>query len=298
MHWGGKRRTYVIDLRNDVIYGDMPELSAEEPFTCIYAGRDVSDEVTTSPVEVGAIAFEDENGAVRIFLGNHLDKPRNVLVEFRGSTARVDMAAGELREVHPIGKPSDRRARAVPNSTSFLTTARHNQAPCSDPSNRFLTIVLAIGPAVLLLAIGIGERMGDRVLGQVDRAETAIGFRRRSIAGAHRVDGGPSARLEAFGYPYRRGATRVSPTLASLRSRCRRRRPDAQADSDPAPATPTPNPNIPIWRQRPLPTAIPDARGHPRSTVAGAERAQSETPSPAAANGCKMSPMSLLDALI
>jgi hypothetical protein len=113
VHWGGKRRTYVIDLRNDVIYGDMPELSAEEPFTCIYAGRDVSDEVTTSPVEVGAIAFEDEHAAVRIFLGNHLDKPRNVLVEFRGSTARVDMAAGELREVHLIGKPSDRRARAA-----------------------------------------------------------------------------------------------------------------------------------------------------------------------------------------
>jgi hypothetical protein len=113
VHWGGKRRTYLIDLRNDVIYGDMPELSAEEPFTCIYAGRDVSDEVTTSPVEVGAIAFEDEKGAVRIFLCNHLDKMRNVLVEFRGSTARVDMAAGELREVHLIGKPSDRRARAA-----------------------------------------------------------------------------------------------------------------------------------------------------------------------------------------
>ena len=84
VHWGGKRRTYVIDLRNDVIYGDMPELSAEEPFTCIYAGRDVSDEVTMSPVEVGAIAFEDEHGAVRIFVCNHFDKPRNVLVEFRG----------------------------------------------------------------------------------------------------------------------------------------------------------------------------------------------------------------------
>jgi hypothetical protein len=113
VHWGGKRRTYLIDLGNDVIYGDMPELSAEEPFTCIYAGRDVSDEVTTSPVEVGAIAFEDEKGAVRIFLGNHLDRARNVMVEFRGSTARVDMAPGELREVHPIGKPSDRRARAA-----------------------------------------------------------------------------------------------------------------------------------------------------------------------------------------
>ena len=56
----------------------------------------------------GAIAFEDDEGAVRIFVGNHLDRARNVLIEFRGHTARVDMAAGELREVHLIGKPSDR----------------------------------------------------------------------------------------------------------------------------------------------------------------------------------------------
>ncbi len=113
IHWGGRRCTYVVDLRNNTIYGDMAELSAEEPFTCINAGRDVSDEVTTSPVEVGAIAFEDDAGAVRIFVGNQLDRARNVLLEFRGHTARVDMAPGELREVHLIGKPSDRRARAA-----------------------------------------------------------------------------------------------------------------------------------------------------------------------------------------
>jgi hypothetical protein len=113
VHWGGQRCTYVVDLRSDTIYGNMPELSAEEPFKCIFAGRDVSDEVTSSPVEVGAIAFEDDEGAVRIFVGNHLDRSRNVLIEFRGHTARVDMAAGELREVHLIGKPSDRKARAA-----------------------------------------------------------------------------------------------------------------------------------------------------------------------------------------
>ncbi|MBV8489681.1 MAG: hypothetical protein JO199_04050, partial [Candidatus Eremiobacteraeota bacterium] len=113
VHWGGRRCTYLIDLRNNVIYGDMPELSAEEPFTCIYAGRDVSDEVTMSPAEVGAVAFEDERGAVRIFACNDLERARNVLVEFRGLTAKVDMAQGECREVQLIGKPSDRRARAA-----------------------------------------------------------------------------------------------------------------------------------------------------------------------------------------
>lgn len=124
VHWGQRRCTYLIDLRNDTIYADMPELSAEEPFTCIYAGRDVSDEVTTSPVEVGAIAFEDERGAVRIFLGNHLDRSRNVLVEFRGHTARVDMAPGEMREVHLIGTPSDRRARAAKLDAMRPTASR------------------------------------------------------------------------------------------------------------------------------------------------------------------------------
>ena len=114
VHWGGRRCTYVIDLDRDTIYADMPELSAEEPFTCIFAGRDVSDEVTTSPVEVCAIAFEDESDAVRIFLGNMLDAPRDVQVEFRGVTARVEMAAGALREVHLLGKPRDRKARAAP----------------------------------------------------------------------------------------------------------------------------------------------------------------------------------------
>ncbi len=113
VHWGGKRCSYVIDLLHDRIYGDMPELSADEPYECIFAGRDVSDEVTMSPVEVGAIAFEDDRGAVRIFVGNMLDRDRNVLVEFRGHTARLEMTAGELREVQLIGRPTERRARAA-----------------------------------------------------------------------------------------------------------------------------------------------------------------------------------------
>lgn len=113
VHWGGKRCSYVIDLVHDRIYGNMAELSAEEPFTCIYAGRDVSDEVTISPVEVGAIGFEDDQGAVRIFVCNMLDRPRPVQIEFRGHSARVQMEAGEMREVQMIGRPTERRARAA-----------------------------------------------------------------------------------------------------------------------------------------------------------------------------------------
>ena len=113
VHWGGKLCTYVIDFDRSTIYANMPELSAEEPFMCIYAGRDVSDEVTMSPVEVGAVAFEEDTGAVRVFLCNMNDTARNVSIEFRGRTDKATLAAGELRELHIVGKPEERPARAA-----------------------------------------------------------------------------------------------------------------------------------------------------------------------------------------
>ncbi len=91
----------------------MRELSAEEPFVCMYAGLDVSDEVTTSPVEVAAVAFEDEEGAVRVFVCNLNDQARNVSVDFRGVTKRVALEPGELHELHLVGKPAERQARAA-----------------------------------------------------------------------------------------------------------------------------------------------------------------------------------------
>ena len=64
VRWGSGRCTYVVDVVRKCIYGDMREASAEEPFRCIYAGRDVSDEATVSPIEVGAVVFEDQGGGV------------------------------------------------------------------------------------------------------------------------------------------------------------------------------------------------------------------------------------------
>jgi len=113
IHWGGKLCTYVIDFDRNRIYGNMPELSAEEPFVCMYAGRDVSSEVLLSPVEVGAVAFEDEEGAVRIFVCNLNDQARSVSLEFRGRTERFAIAPGEMREVHLLGTPAERQAKAA-----------------------------------------------------------------------------------------------------------------------------------------------------------------------------------------
>ena len=114
VHWGHRRCTYVIDTQRKKIFGDMLEVSAEEPYRCVYAGNDVSDEVTTSPIEVGAVAFEEEGGAVRAFLCNLDDAPRVVALEFRGSTVRHRVEAGGLLEVVLAGQPIDRETLAGP----------------------------------------------------------------------------------------------------------------------------------------------------------------------------------------
>jgi glycogen debranching enzyme len=99
VRWGAGTVTYVIDAKRHTIYGDMREASAEEPYRCIYAGTDVSDEVTTSPIEVAAVAFEEERGKVRIFVCNLNDLDRDVSIEFRGTTLRRHVSAGEMIDV-------------------------------------------------------------------------------------------------------------------------------------------------------------------------------------------------------
>ncbi len=126
-----------------------------------------------------------------------------------------------------------------------------------DPSNRFATIVLAAGSAVLLIAIGVGERMGDRVLGR------ATGQGLQSVT-ATAPSPAATASAGPFGPDWKR-----SDTLSAASDP---RFPDPRVPPQPlptplptpkvtptpyVPATPTPNPNIPIWRQRPLPTATP-----------------------------------------
>jgi hypothetical protein len=107
VHWGGRRCTYVIDVGGSTIFGDLRQASAEEPYRVVFAGRDVSDEVTTSPVEVGAIAFEDDHGGVRIFLTNWNDRPREVELEFRGQTMRRRLLPGALAQLTVFGRPVD-----------------------------------------------------------------------------------------------------------------------------------------------------------------------------------------------
>ena len=104
VHWGGRRHSYVIDAERKIIVGDMDFASADEPYRVYYAGRDVSDEIRTSPVEVGAVAFEDEHGAVLIYVCNDREHAREVTLEFRGETLRRNVEAGRMVEIR-LGEP-------------------------------------------------------------------------------------------------------------------------------------------------------------------------------------------------
>lgn len=109
VHWGGRPRTFVVDHDGKRIVGDMEWASAHEPYRVYFAGRDVSAEAVVSPVDVAAIAFEDERG-VRLFACNPADAGRTVGIEFRGRMIRRRIEAGAMLEVVVSGDPRLRDA--------------------------------------------------------------------------------------------------------------------------------------------------------------------------------------------
>jgi hypothetical protein len=123
------------------------------------------------------------------------------------------------------------------------------------PSTRLPTITLAGGAAVLLIAVALGERMGNRVIGQATE-QTLQSVIPQAITPAPDATPQPygpdwkrSQALSAAGdphFPDPRVPPQPLPTLA----------PTPKPRPTPIP-TPTPNPNIPIWRQRPFPTIAP-----------------------------------------
>ncbi|MBV8117740.1 MAG: hypothetical protein JOY69_07025 [Candidatus Eremiobacteraeota bacterium] len=125
-----------------------------------------------------------------------------------------------------------------------------------DPSNRFATIVLAAGSAVLLIAIAVGERMGDRVLGQATQQQlqsvaVAASAAPTQSAGPYGPDWKRSEALSAAGDPHF-----PDPRVPPLPLPTPLPTPKVTPTPYVAP-TPTINPNLPVWRQKPLPTATP-----------------------------------------
>lgn len=144
-----------------------------------------------------------------------------------------------------------------------------------DPSKRFLTAVLAAGSLVLLIAIALGERMGDRVLGQATE-------QRPQGVTVVAPSPGPTQSTGPFGPDWKRSDTlsaagdphfpdpRVPPQPLPTPP------PTPKPTPKPPPATPTPNPNIPIWRQQPLPTATPTLTPSSPAASASPQRAGTE----------------------
>lgn len=158
----------------------------------------------------------------------------------------------------------------------------------TDSSKRFITIALALGILVLVVGIALGERAGDRVIGQVTekRLQSIAPVTvtpapvKKTAANPYGPDWKRTDVMAAAGdpgFPDPRVPVVVPPTPAPAPKRT----PAAAATPVPTP-TPTPNMNIPIWRRAaPLPTATPEGTGSPAATESGSASPEaSATPSP------------------
>jgi len=132
-----------------------------------------------------------------------------------------------------------------------------------DPTKRFLTVILALGILALIAGIALGERAGDRVIGQVTEK------RLDSIAPVTVTPAPPQKSAAPYGPNWKRtevmaAATdpafpdpRVPPAALPTPTPTPKYRPTPSPIVLP-PVTPTPNLNLPIWRRNaPLPTPTP-----------------------------------------
>ncbi len=143
-----------------------------------------------------------------------------------------------------------------------------------DSSKRFATIVMALGIVVLVSAIAIGERAGDRAIGQVTEK------RLESIAPITVAPAAPDATVAPYGPDWKRTDVmaaapdpgfpdpRVPPAAPPTPSPVPRFTPPpfVAPTSAPTPRA-TPNLSLPIWRRNePLPTVTPSAEPSPTPT--------------------------------
>lgn len=131
-----------------------------------------------------------------------------------------------------------------------------------DPTKRFLTVILALGILALIAGIALGERAGDRVIGQVTEK------RSDSIAPVT-VTPEPQETSAPYGPNWKRTEVmaaaadpdfpdpRVPPVPLPTPTPTPKWQPTPTPSLLPG-STPTPNLNLPIWRRNaPLPTPTP-----------------------------------------
>jgi len=143
-----------------------------------------------------------------------------------------------------------------------------------DPSKRFLTIVLGLGILVLVAGIALGQRAGDRVIGQVTEK------RLESIAPVTVTPAPQVTGAAPYGPDWKRTDVmaaapdpqfpdpRVPPAALPTPT------PEPKYTPPPPPPrptpTPTPNMNVPIWRRMaPMPTPTPVESGSPGPQASG-----------------------------
>ncbi|HET6893967.1 MAG TPA: hypothetical protein VFH72_01125 [Candidatus Baltobacteraceae bacterium] len=141
-----------------------------------------------------------------------------------------------------------------------------------------MTVVLALGIIVLVVGIALGERAGDRVIGQVTEK------RLESIAPVTVTPAPAKNSANPYGPDWKRTDVmaaasdpgfpdpRVPPVLPPTPTPVPKY---TLPPATPAPtATPTPNMNLPIWRRAaPLPTATPVSSGSPGPVPSGSPSA-------------------------
>ena len=141
-----------------------------------------------------------------------------------------------------------------------------------DPSKRFLTVILALGVIVLIAAIAVGERAGDKVIGQVTEKRlnsiapvSVTPAPRQTNSGPYGPDWKRTDVMSAAEDPHFPDP-RIPPVPPPTMPPPPKNTPRPTA-APPSP-TPTPNLNIPIWRRAaPLPT--PAGTGPPGTPVPG-----------------------------
>lgn len=153
-----------------------------------------------------------------------------------------------------------------------------------DPSKRFISVVLALGVAVLLAGIALGERAGDRVIGQVTEK------RLESIAPVTVTPAPQRKRISPYGPNWKRTDVmaaagdpgfpdpRVPPAVVPTPT------PEPKFTVRPMQLptpTPTPNMNLPIWRRMaPMPTPTPVSTGSPGATPSSSPQVPTASPQP------------------
>jgi hypothetical protein len=146
------------------------------------------------------------------------------------------------------------------------------------PQHRFPAFVMIAGALILLAAIALGQRMGDRVLGEATE-------RTLSAVPPIVISPAPAATGAAYGPDWKRSETLSAPPDPHFPDP---RVPPKPLPTPPPPPTPSPtpipttsiNPNLPIWRQQPFPTMAPSELPSGSPAPAGSSAPLAARPSP------------------